>query len=218
MVGPEGDAMKTTTAEPDLPLRERKKALMRQAILDNAKRLFDMRGYDQVTVAEIADAANVSVKTLFTYFRSKEDLVFQDSRLIDSLLAELKARPPGTSPAAVVATALTAVLRQSEHVAADLEGFDRGYGQSETLRWRILRLWAEYEDAVAQALALEAGLDAPSAELKFLAVQLIGLVRSVTWREVHALTTGKDNAAAANALGAWFGHLADRIDLGQGRI
>jgi AcrR family transcriptional regulator len=209
--------MKTTTVEPDLPLRERKKALMRQAILDSAKRLFDARGYDHVTVAEIADAANVSVKTLFTYFRSKEDLVFQDNWLLDILLAELKARAPGTSPANVVAAALTAALRQSEHVAADLEGFDRGYGQSETLRWRILRLWAEYEDAIALALAQQAGLAAPSAELKFQAIQLIGLVRSVTWREVHALTAGKDNAAAADALGAWFESLADRIDRGQVR-
>lgn len=207
--------MRTTIVEPDLPLRERKKALMRQAILDNAKRLFDMRGYDHVTVAEIADAANVSVKTLFTYFRSKEDLVVHDTWLIDTILADLKARPVGTSPATVVAAALTAALRESEHVAADLEGFDRGYGQSETLRWRILRTWAEYEDAVALALAQQAGLQAPSAEMKFHAIQLIGLVRSVIWREVHALTAGKDNAAAADALSAWFEHLADRIDRGR---
>jgi AcrR family transcriptional regulator len=48
--------------------------------------------FDDVTVAEIANAANVSVKTLFAYFRSKEDLVFTDTWLIDAILAAMKDR------------------------------------------------------------------------------------------------------------------------------
>ena len=46
-----------------LPLRERKRVMTRQAILDAAERLFEERGFEHVTVAQIADAANVSVKT-----------------------------------------------------------------------------------------------------------------------------------------------------------
>jgi len=57
-----------------MSLRERKKHLTRQALLTAADHLFAARGYDNVTVAEIADAANISVKTLFTYFASKEDI------------------------------------------------------------------------------------------------------------------------------------------------
>ncbi len=71
-------------------LRERKKLLVRRAILDSAERLFEARGFDAVTVAEIADAANVSVKTLFVYFRSKEDLAFAVTGLIDALVAALR--------------------------------------------------------------------------------------------------------------------------------
>jgi AcrR family transcriptional regulator len=59
-------------------LRERKKLQTREALLRVSRELFEARGYDQVTVAEIADAADISVKTLFTYFRSKEDLAFGD--------------------------------------------------------------------------------------------------------------------------------------------
>lgn len=82
-------------------LRERKKAITRRAIRDAAERLFAERGYDEVTVAEIADAANVSVKTLFVYYRSKEDLVFADTELLDRLIAGLAARPAGVSHAPV---------------------------------------------------------------------------------------------------------------------
>ena len=57
-------------------LRERKKRLTREAIFAAARALFSERGFDDVTVAEIADAANISVKTLFTYIGSKEELLF----------------------------------------------------------------------------------------------------------------------------------------------
>ena len=68
-------------------LRERKKRQTRAAILAAAGELFEARGYEHVTVAEIADAASISVKTLFTYFRSKEDLAFADEHEFRDQLA-----------------------------------------------------------------------------------------------------------------------------------
>jgi AcrR family transcriptional regulator len=68
----------------------------RQALLDAAERLLEAHGYDRVTVAQIADAANISVKMLFTYFASKEDLAFGDeARLRDALVSAIAARPTG---------------------------------------------------------------------------------------------------------------------------
>jgi AcrR family transcriptional regulator len=69
-------------------LRERKKAEMRQAISDVATRLFEARGFEAVTVAEIAAAADVSAKTVFNYFPAKEDLFFDaEDAVRDALVA-----------------------------------------------------------------------------------------------------------------------------------
>ena len=76
--------------------RERKKAATRQAIADTALRLFLERGYDQVGVREIAEAADVSVTTLFKHFPGKEALVFdQDADREAELVAAVGDGPPG---------------------------------------------------------------------------------------------------------------------------
>src|ERR1700760_2042545 len=124
------------TDEPDLaadlralPLRERKRVMTRRALLDAAERLFEERGFEHVTVAQIADAANVSVKTLFVYFRSKEDLAFTDTSLLDQCTAAIEQRPSGTTPAQAAAATLVTLLRQGGQPAAEgIEGFHRGYG------------------------------------------------------------------------------------------
>src|SRR3954471_6936813 len=76
--------------------RERKKAQTRKALADAALELFLDRGYDQVGVREVADAADVSVTTLFKYFPSKEALVFDlDEDIEAALVAAVRDREPG---------------------------------------------------------------------------------------------------------------------------
>lgn len=163
-------------------LRERKKAITRRAIRDAAERLFAERGYDEVTVAEIADAANVSVKTLFVYFRSKEDLVFADTELLDRLVAALAARPDGVSHAQVVADVLAEAAGESG--GGGLESYHRAYGESPALRSGLLRMWAEFEDRVVDQLAAEAGGPATPA-MRLRAIQLVGIVRTTTSPELR---------------------------------
>jgi AcrR family transcriptional regulator len=194
----------------ELPLRERKKVLTRAAIVDAARRLFEERGFDNVTVAEIADAANVSVKTLFVYFRSKEDLVFADNDLIDVLIGAMAARQPGTSHADAIADALVAQARAQGDLAAGFEGFHRGYGQSAAIQSGLLRMWADYEDRVTAFLAAEAGAG-PTPALRFYATQLVALARTLTAPEMSALVADRPPKQATAALERWLRSAARSI-------
>jgi AcrR family transcriptional regulator len=79
-------------------LRERKKRETREAITRAAWKLFARRGFDAVTVADIARAAKVSEKTVFNYFPAKEDLVFgAGMQRTAALIDAVRARPPGAS-------------------------------------------------------------------------------------------------------------------------
>lgn len=186
-----------------LPLRERKRALTRQAILAAAERLFEERGFDNVTVAQIADAANVSVKTLFVYFRSKEDLVFTDTRLIEQCLAALRERRPDISPAEAVTQTLVADLDEGgQPVSEGIEGFHRGYADSPSLHSRLLRMWGEYEDRITAALAEQAGTAATPA-LRLEAIQIVGILRTLTAPEIRTAIAGLSPADALTYVRDW---------------
>src|SRR5436305_14133993 len=80
----------------DVGLRERKKQRTRQLIADTARRLFAERGFDRVTVAEIAREAEVAQATVFNYFPTKEDLFYSRLEAFEEqLLAAIRERAPG---------------------------------------------------------------------------------------------------------------------------
>jgi TetR/AcrR family transcriptional regulator, regulator of mycofactocin system len=80
--------------------RERKKLETRHALEEAALRLFGERGYEQTTVEDIAEAADVAVRTFFRYFSSKQDVLFGDvvTGRVQHLQAELVRRPPDEDP------------------------------------------------------------------------------------------------------------------------
>jgi AcrR family transcriptional regulator len=79
-------------------LRERKKRQTHEAIAAAAMELFLERGFDEVTVAEVAAAADVSEKTVFNYFPTKEELVFHRGReWREGLIEAIRNRGPGVS-------------------------------------------------------------------------------------------------------------------------
>ncbi|MDA3624514.1 TetR family transcriptional regulator [Saccharopolyspora sp. WRP15-2] len=82
-----------------LGLRERKKRRTKQALVEAALRLFDAKGYDSTTVAEIAATAEVSPATFFNYFATKDEVVFADDAIYGELLQQAFAdRAAGESP------------------------------------------------------------------------------------------------------------------------
>jgi AcrR family transcriptional regulator len=89
-------------------LRESKKARTRQAISDAATRLFMERGFEEVTVAQIAEVSDVSIKTVFNYFTTKEDLFFDRAEeLIEGLVRVIAGRPAGETIAGGLRALLT---------------------------------------------------------------------------------------------------------------
>jgi AcrR family transcriptional regulator len=171
---------------PPAGLRERKKRQTRETILAVATEMFESRGYEHVTVAEIADAANISVKTLFTYFRSKEDLAFADEyRMRDLLVEAVSARPAGTTAVQAVAGLLDRLIVGNDDPEG-LQGFHRAIGDSDALQSRLRRMWENYEEALAGALASETEGPAAPARARLAASMLVAMVRSLVSPEVLA--------------------------------
>src|ERR1051325_5474370 len=99
---------KHRTTLPKQGLRERKKAETRQHIATTARQLFGARGFEDVTVAEVAVAADVSEATVFNYFPSKEDLFYSGLEAFETAMLEaIRERPPGDSALAAFARFVT---------------------------------------------------------------------------------------------------------------
>ena len=201
------------TADPPASLRERKKRQTRAAILAAAGELFEARGYEHVTVAEIADAASISVKTLFTYFRSKEDLAFaNEHRLRDQLVAVVRSRPDGVSAVAAVAELLDGLIATEQDGAAGLEGYHRAFGTSDALQSRLRRMWESYEDALAAVLTEQTDGPEGPARARLEAIMLVGLVRSLTSPEVlREISQHRSPAARRAALRSWIATAGSQV-------
>jgi AcrR family transcriptional regulator len=92
-------------------LRERKRQQTRRELIGAAMRLFEERGYEQTTVAEIAAAAGVSTKTFFNYFASKDEVLFPHlSRRIDAAVTLIERRGPDDQMADVLVAAMQHML------------------------------------------------------------------------------------------------------------
>ena len=195
-------------------LRERKKRLTREAIFAAARVLFSERGFNDVTVAEIADAANISVKTLFTYIGSKEELLFSGRpTVLDAVVEAVRNRKLAQTPLVAAGQALLAAVDDNDQ-DKNIDAFLRMAASGPAARSRLRALWDETEDALTEALA--AGKDGPRelAARRLTAAQIMVLVRTVTSTEVGDLVAkaADTEQGRKEALRYWIrdaaGHLA----------
>ncbi|MFC0169547.1 TetR/AcrR family transcriptional regulator [Pseudoduganella danionis] len=168
--------------------RSRKRQATRQAISDAATRLFIERGFDQVTVDDIAEAADVGRMTVFNHFQRKEDMFFdRDAEGRELLLAALAAKSPQLAPLEALRR-LAHQLVQEQHPAlafsARSASFVIAVGASEALKARARAIRGELEAALAQALAHSAGRVAPDADAE-LAASLLLACWSTAYLQAH---------------------------------
>ena len=138
-------------------LRERKKQQTRQQIAEAARRLFGERGFEHVTVAEIARAADVSAQTVFNYFPTKEDLVYwRLESFEDELLATIRDRPAGEPALAAFGRFVRAprgMLGDYDAEAREaLAALTRMIVSSPALLAREQQIFARFTDALAEEL------------------------------------------------------------------
>jgi len=201
-------------------LRARKKRLTREAIFAAADRLFADRGFENVTVAEIADAANVSVKTVFTYVNAKEELIFRQQTVLDAVVRAVASRRLGQTPLVAAAQALLGAVNETDENLS-LESFQRMVASGPAARSRVRALWDETETRLAEVLGAEArgarrDLPVQRAARRLTAAQIMVLVRTVTSDEVADLITksADTDSGRREALAQWIRDAAGRLARG----
>jgi AcrR family transcriptional regulator len=161
-------------------LRERKKQRTRRLIAETARRLFKQRGFDGVTVDDVARAADVARKTVFNYFPTKEDLFYSGFEAFqERLLSAVRDREPGES----IVGAFSRFLVESRGLltADDPGAIERLYevnrliAESPALLARERQIYAGYTDALAAVIADEIGARPRSVAPWVAANAIIGL-------------------------------------------
>ncbi|NUR46580.1 MAG: TetR family transcriptional regulator [Hamadaea sp.] len=176
-------------------LREVKKEQTRRHLAEVAGRLFAERGFDRVTVAEVAREAQVAEATVFNYFPAKEDLFYSRfERFESSLVAAVRDRAPGETALAAFRGRLMETGGLLAQVATDPEAWERlrtlnrVISGSAALRTREQRVMAEATVELAGVLAAEPGGDAVTAYV--VANALMGVHRALIDHVRRAVVAG----------------------------
>src|SRR6266571_1851453 len=137
-------------------LRQRKKLQTRHLIAEAALRLFNERGFDAVTVGQVARAADVSEATVFNYFPTKESLFLSQMQSFEEALVEaVRQRNPGES---VLAAFRRFIHERAERLAAEeasetISTAARIIGASPSLQAREREIVVSYTEALAELIA-----------------------------------------------------------------
>ena len=193
-------------------LRETKKLAMRQQIAGVAMRLFATKGFDHVTVAEIAAGAGVSEKTVFIYFPTKEDIFFDEvPERLRALTDAVRSRPEGAS---VLASLKEKQLSEAPRLTSPgFAVFARILEGSPALLAKEVDVMARFSQVLAEALQ-EDGLAERDARI------VAGLLMSVHRQYFRAARrqalAGKTGPAALRQLKADISRAYELLEHGVG--
>ncbi|MFG2533162.1 TetR/AcrR family transcriptional regulator [Streptomyces sp. NPDC048516] len=183
----------TESSEPALGLRERKKLETRFKIFQTAMDLFVAKGFDNVSVAQIAEASNVSKVTVFNYFPTKEDLVMTPlSEQSEDPGKAVRERAPGESAVAALRRRLLEEIDQYDpQVGLSTAGLDfiRVIHGSSSLAARVMYLDREKETKLAATLAAETAAEPGDLTPHVVAAAIMAVTRAIVsenWRRLLA--------------------------------
>jgi AcrR family transcriptional regulator len=183
-------------------LRALKKRQTRENISDHATRLFLERGFDAVTIAEIAAAAQVSKMTVTNYFPRKEDLALDLHDVFVQLPAQtVRQREPGESALAALRRAyLAAVAEHDPIIGFSGPQFARMIMDSPALVAYLRGFHDDREKALAAVLAEETGAEPDDITPRVAAAQLAGVLRLLFEETVRLTLAGQSNDEIARAI------------------
>ena len=195
--------MTSDTHEPGL--RERKKQRTRELIADTARKLFLARGFDSVTVAEIARAAEVDTKTVYNYFPSKPELFYYRLEEFEqAMLDAVQEREAGVSILAAFGRFVLdqhGVLAQPD-ASERLRAITRTIVDSPTLLAHEQRVFGRFTAALATAIADETRANPSEVQPWVVANALIGMHRSLIDHVRRETLAGTPNRKLARSVRA----------------
>jgi AcrR family transcriptional regulator len=195
---------------PDLGRRQRKKQRTRDALIEAAMELFAAKGYDRTAVHEITDAVDVSERTFFRYFASKEDLVLSFARDGMTAFAQaLAGRPPKEEPLTAARNAFQISLRERHASTGGVPSYlsvMRLIDATPVLLAAHLRYIHDHDDEIIQVLARREGLDLATDRRPRVLAAVIGSLVFLANRDWRA---GDDQSP--EAMSAAFDAYADEV-------
>jgi AcrR family transcriptional regulator len=196
-------------------LRESKKLQTRQQIAAEGMRLFVMRGFDHVTVAEVAAAAGVSEKTVFNYFPTKEDIFFDEVPRREAALVEaISGRAPGES---ILGALRRLQLGECPRLCSPgFATFARIIEESQALQAKELEVMAHFAQVLADAIRRELGVDERDARIA--AGLLISVHRQLFRAARKQALAGRHGPAATRRLRGDLERAYELLEHGLGQL
>jgi AcrR family transcriptional regulator len=169
-------------------LRERKKQQTRETITRAALRLFAQRGYDETTLADIAEAADVAPRTIFAYFDGKEDILLcEEHTFLDDLKTKLDTRPEGTTTVDAIREFLSSIEAPDEDALLRKQIITA----NPDLQTKLHGRHAQVEPMLAESIAKDLGAQPGDLRPLLIAASMTAAFKSISERFMAAESTGE---------------------------